>query len=149
MNRSLLIESIEPDELAAVIAAEVAKQLGPVIRRASEPDTPRVASREQMARMLGWSIAKLDRRTAEGLPSFMDEGRRGYIVEDVFAWLKERTPEAEAKARERQAAKRAAKKKNPGETPIAVRNAPISDCAHRLAGAMSRCHHAPGPRNQC
>jgi hypothetical protein len=64
-----------------------------------------------MAKILGWSITKLDRRTSEGtIPSLMDEGRRSYVPSEVLNALRDATPAAEAAAKERQAAKQAAKK---------------------------------------
>ncbi|TWT88003.1 hypothetical protein [Neorhodopirellula pilleata] len=111
MNR-IEIESVSNvDALIDRIADAVFDRLRPLIAKKDEPRQERCASRDEMAKILGWSIAKLDRRTSEGaVPSIMDEGRRTYIVEDVFAALREGTPAAEAAAKERQAKKQAVRK---------------------------------------
>ncbi|KAA1261147.1 hypothetical protein LF1_36910 [Rubripirellula obstinata] len=66
-----------------------------------------------MAEILGWSLAKLDRRTKEkAIPSMLDGDRRLYEIDAVIDAIKAGTAEAEAVAAERQAAKQAAKNAN-------------------------------------
>lgn len=109
MNR-IEIESVTADILIDRITTAVIDRLKPIITKSQSRPDMKCASRAEMADILGWSIAKLDRRTSEGaIPSVMDEGRRTYIVDDVFAALREGTPAAEAAARERQAKKQAAR----------------------------------------
>lgn len=106
----IILQEFDVDELRDAIVSEVVAQLTSAIQRASGATPTRIANREQMAQLLGWSIAKLDRRTAEGaLVTILDDGRRSYLIEESIEKLRAATPAAEEKARQRQAAKRAAK----------------------------------------
>ncbi|QDV66977.1 hypothetical protein Poly24_06670 [Rosistilla carotiformis] len=103
----LILRDTDPDRLRAAIVRDVLDAIRPLLRQPAPPDSRRCCSRDELAKILGWSIAKLDRRTKAGaIPSIMDDGRRIYIVDDVLEALKQATPEAETKAAERQAAKR-------------------------------------------
>jgi len=109
---NLLIRETDREELVADVAAAVISQIRPLLRQRAEPEHPRCLGREDMAKCLSWSTSKLQDRTASGaIPSIMDEGRRIYVVDDVLEALKKSTPEAEKKAKRRQAAKTAAKQK--------------------------------------
>ncbi|TWT81199.1 hypothetical protein CA13_26480 [Planctomycetes bacterium CA13] len=112
LSGHLLIRETDRDELVADVAAAVVIQIRSLLRERSEPVEEKIKNRPGMAKYLGWSISKLDDRTASGLiPSILDGGRRIYVVADVLEALRERTPEAEAKAKKRQAAKTAARRK--------------------------------------
>lgn len=111
----LLLRDTDPDDLRAAIVADVLKAIGASIRRANTMPK-RIANRAEMAELLGWSIAKLDRRTREkAIPSLLDGDRRSYVIDDVIAAIKAGTEAAEVDAAARQAAKRAAKNKNGGK----------------------------------
>lgn len=47
-------------------------------------------SKKQLAAMLGFTTRWLELRVAEGMPSWMERGRRMFYVSDVNAWLEER-----------------------------------------------------------
>lgn len=107
---NLILQGIDADEFRAEIVREVTESFEKLLSKQTQPSPQRCANRTEMAEILGWSLAKLDRRTAEGaLETFFDEGKRSYRIEESLAKLQAATPEAEAKARERQAAKQAAK----------------------------------------
>lgn len=109
----ILFRAVDPEELQAAIVAAVVKELRPLLEANSMP-SPRIAGRKEMAAFLGWSLSKLDRRTASGaIPAILDEGRRTYEVDAVLAALRAATPAAEAEAAKRQAAKQAAKHERP------------------------------------
>ncbi|WP_417748320.1 hypothetical protein [Rosistilla oblonga] len=104
----LILRDVDPDRLREEIVRDVLEAIRPLLRQPAPPDSRRCCSRAELAQILGWSIAKVDRRTVAGaIPSIMDDGRRIYVVDDVMEALKQATPEAEAKAAARQAAKRA------------------------------------------
>ncbi len=106
----LILRDTDPDALRAAIVADVLAAIGPAIKRGS--DLPkRIANRTEMAEILGWSIAKLDRRTkTKAIPSLLDGDRRSYVIDEVVNAIKAQTADAERLAAERQAAKQAAKK---------------------------------------
>ena len=111
---NLILQGIDADEFRESVVGDLLSALKPLLQQSLALDLAqeRCAGRERMATILGWSVGKLDRRTAAGaIPSIMDEGRRVYVVDEVLAALKAATPAAEAKAAERQAAKQAAKRK--------------------------------------
>ncbi len=100
----------DPDELRALIVDDEVNAVRPIIEQSTKPPKL-IANRGEMAEILGWSIAKLDRRTRENaIPSMLDGDRRSYVISDVIEAIKAGTPAAEAKAAERQAAKQAAKR---------------------------------------
>lgn len=108
----LILRDIDPDELRAAIVADVVNELRPMMERRSQT-SQRIAGRAPMAEILGWSLAKLDRRTKEkAIPSMLDGDRRLYEIDAVIDAIKAGTAEAEAVAAERQAAKQAAKNAN-------------------------------------
>ena len=101
----------DPDDLRAAIVADVLAAIGPAIKRANTMPQ-RIASRTEMAKLLGWSVAKLDRRTRErAIPSMLDGDRRSYVIAEVIDAVKANTAQAERIAAERQAAKQAARKR--------------------------------------
>lgn len=107
----LLLRDTDPDELRAGIVDDVLKELRLMLDQRAAVDK-RIATRAEMARMLEWSIAKLDRETAaKRIPSLLSGDRRSYVIDDVIAAIKAGTEAAEVDAAARQAAKRAAKKK--------------------------------------
>lgn len=106
----LLLRDTDPDELRAAIVRDVVDKLRPMLERRPAVDK-KIATRAEMARILQWSIPKLDRETtAKSIPSLMRGDRRTYVIDDVIAALKAGTEAAEAEAAVRQAAKRAKKK---------------------------------------
>lgn len=101
----LILRDCDPGELRAGIVADVLAALTPMLLDTGAKPK-RFLGREEMAELLDWSIAKLDRRTAaKAIPSFMDEGRRMYEVEPVIDALRAGTADAERRASERQAQK--------------------------------------------
>lgn len=105
----LFLRDTDPTELRKAIVDDVLDAIRPLLESTIRPPQ-RIASRQEMASMLGWSVAKLDRRTKErAIPSLMDGDRRTYIIDEVIAALKAGTEGAELAATGRQTAKRAAK----------------------------------------
>ncbi len=107
----LFFRDTDPDQLRRDIVADVVAAIRPLLSKRSE--TPkRFANRAEMAELLGWSLAKLDRRTKDkAIPSMMNGDRRLYEIDAVIDTIKNGTPEAEAMATKRQADKQAAKRK--------------------------------------
>ena len=105
MNKSLILEGVDPQTLSEDIAAAVVAALRPLIEQATARP-PRFVGRDEMARQLGWSVDKLSRRTRDGcIPSMLDGNRRTYEVAEVVAAIRANTEKAEAKAADRHAAK--------------------------------------------
>ena len=106
----VMIEAVDMKELTEAIADIVVERLEPLLKKPRNDGHEACAGRKEMARVLSWSLAKVDRKTADGtIPSLLDEGRRTYVIKDVLASVKAGTLEAEEKARQRQANKQAAK----------------------------------------
>lgn len=103
---------IDADELRRAIAREVIEELRPLLKPPRPSRAADFASRREMASILRISVTSLDRMTQEGCPSLLRGSNRLFVVDDVIAWLRDQTPEAEAKAAERQAAKLAVRKAN-------------------------------------
>ena len=104
-------QDIAPGQHRARIIGPVRPDTAAVRNRDVGPR--RIADRKEMARILGWSESKLDRRTSEkAIPSILDGGRRSYVIGEVIAALKAQTAEEEVAAARRQAAKQAAKEQN-------------------------------------
>ena len=107
MPKSLFVEQVGQDELIDGFVLAVTKKLGPVIERASAPPA-QTATIPEMCEILRCSPSWL---ANSGLPSVMRHGKRHFIISDVLEALRKDTPEHEAKAKARQAAKQAAKNK--------------------------------------
>ena len=106
----LILRDVDPEKLRAAIVADVLAGVRPLLERRS-PLPKLTANRAEMAELLGWSLAKLDRRTkAKAIPSLLDGDRRSYVIAEVIEAVKAQTADAEAVAAKRQAAKQAAKK---------------------------------------
>lgn len=103
----LILRDTDPDDLRAAIVADVLAALRPMLERQSSIDK-RIATRAEMARILGWSLAKLGRETAAGhIPSLLSGGRRCFEIEKVLEAVRAQTADAERIAAERQAKKHA------------------------------------------
>lgn len=107
-----ILRELNIEELRQDIVRDVLASVLPVLN-SLKGSGRKTASRQEMAQILGWSIAKLDRRTSAGaIPSLLDGDRRVFEVEAVFDAIRKATPEAERLAAERQQAKRLAKKQS-------------------------------------
>ena len=110
----LILRDVDPDDLRAAIVADVLAALRPMLERRSAIDK-RIATRAEMARILEWSLAKLDRETAaKRIPSMLNGDRRSYVIDDVIEAIKAGTEAAEAEAAKRQAEKQAKRRSGKG-----------------------------------
>ncbi len=110
-RNATMIESVHPDELIESITAAVLKALGPMLLGdKTNTESNKCATRSELAVILRCSESTIDRLRAEGMPSLMVGGSRTFIVDEALAWAKDRTPDAEAAAAERQRVKHAAKR---------------------------------------
>lgn len=106
----LIFRDTDPDELRAAIVADVLAALRPILNRRPETDK-RIATRAEMAQILGWPLAKLDRESAaRRIPSLLSGGRRCFEIEKVLEAVRAQTADAERIAAERQAKKHANRK---------------------------------------
>lgn len=91
MENERLLSSIDYEQIATSVAEKVKVWLKPMLETtttASVQPLPATASRDEMAKILHWSLATLDRRTASGrIPSILEGSKRLYIVADVLAAL--------------------------------------------------------------
>ena len=107
-----ILRDFDPDRFRADIVEEIKASLEPLLAQLNKPPKT-IANRKEMAELLGWSLAKLDKRTKDkAIPSMMDGDHRMFVIADVFQAIEVGTSEAEKLASERQAAKHAAKKNN-------------------------------------
>jgi hypothetical protein len=110
----LIFRDTDPDELRAAIVADVLAALRPILNRRSKIDK-RIATRDEMAQILGWSLAKLDRETAaKRIPSLLSGGRRSYVIEEGIQAVKAGTADAERIAAARQTEKHARRRSGKG-----------------------------------
>ncbi|SMP41618.1 DNA binding domain-containing protein, excisionase family [Neorhodopirellula lusitana] len=85
MNRSLIFEGIEPDQLSECIARAVVDALKPIL---AESSRPLLVDSDEMARLAGISRPHLDRMRADGrIPSVLIGRRRLYRPDAVIAAL--------------------------------------------------------------
>ena len=108
--------TVDPDDLRRKIVSDILGELRPILNR-SDARAIRIATRQEMADILRWSLAKLDRRTSVGgIPSLLDDDRRMYIVDEVIEAIRVGTPAAEKKAAKRQAAKHSNRRNRKGDS---------------------------------
>ncbi|PHQ34578.1 hypothetical protein [Rhodopirellula bahusiensis] len=138
----LILRDTDPEELRAAIVRDVVESLRSVLSRESE-STKVIATREEMAAILKWSLSKLDQRTRDKtIPSLMDGDRRSYVIAEVIDALRANTAEEEDRTAGRQSCKEASR----GQRSEAVK---LCDYCHTREAVIHQFRNHDGFASVC